>query len=582
MQRVIKFLLVIALGALGMLRAEAQISIDRGVRLEGLWCFPLATDSTQYLYLPDESHLTLDKQNNPQFSFIRYVSSMLDDKDTSSSTIRKAKGGGILHFLLSYDTDERKVRRAQSKLKELTGNDEVKLKGPIVFKEGRFALVSSVLNNATGNNEKKLIAIGEAPVLEGSRIALSFEVDPERSKLLLESFKMNTPDVSLVFDLTFSGLTDAYNAKLTVDWSEVQKYEKIAGGANVYFDSAELEKVYEELKRKNAIKLETSGTDGRMDALVNNAYNKLTDLLFRRIETEQANPADRAGINNLLESLFSNSGGGGAFSSSKLFGFGAHAAYKLKDIKTSGSSVLHFTSRVFSDRHHYIAFNIGDVYKKYGSDTQYFNTVSLSDPDFEQRDIYVGIDGAILPEFDKLINSVTVTLRKQHVNGSTTLNEVNLTKQALKDAQQIKMSYGSVSDTDRNEWLNYDYKAQFQFKGGKTYATPWQQQSASMINLFAPYERKTIRLEGDADLLKSTNVRAIVIQVSYPFFGEIRRMETSVRPEENFQGKQFDLTLPLNQFSYNYTLKWRFKNGTEKTFSGTNDSELLFIDSIPQ
>lgn len=60
-------------------------------------------------------------------------------------------------------------------------------------------------------------------VLQGSKIALSFELDPQRSKLLLESFKTNTPDVSIVFDLTFSGLLDAYNAKMTVDWAEVQE-----------------------------------------------------------------------------------------------------------------------------------------------------------------------------------------------------------------------------------------------------------------------------------------------------------------------------------------------------------------------
>ncbi len=577
----IKIVLAIWLAATGFSKVQAQnIAIDRGVRVEGLWCFPLATDSTQYLYLPDQSHLSIDRQNNPQFSFVRYVSSMPADDDTSGKSIRQAKGGGILHFLLNYDTDERKVKKAQAKLQEVSGNDEVKLRGPIVFKEGRFALVSSVLNTENGTTEKKLMAIGQAPVLEGSRIALSFEVDPERSKLLLESFKMNAPDVSIIFDLSFSGLTDAYNAKLTVDWSEVQKYERLAGGANVYFVSAELEKVYEELQRKNAVKLETAGSDGNLEALVTNAYNKLTDLLFRKVESEQANPADRGGINNLLESLFSKSGG--AMSSSKLFGFGAHAAYKLKDIKTTGSSVLHFNSRVNSDRHHYITFNIGDIYKRFGNDPQYFKTISLSDPDFEQRDIYVGVDGAILPEYDKLINSITVTLRKQHTNGNMTLREVNLSRDAVKDARQIKMSYGSVSDSDRVEWLNYEYKTQFQFKGGKNYQTNWHPQSASMINLFAPYERKTIRLEGDTEFLKSKGVRAVVVQISYPFFGETRRVETSVRPEENFQSKQFDVTLPLNEFKYQYTLKWLFRNGTEKTFSGTNDSELLFVDIIPE
>lgn len=74
MKNVLKLIPALWLAAFGLLKTEAQnISIDRGVRLEGLWCFPLATDSLQYLYLPDESHLTLDRQNNPQFSFVRYV-----------------------------------------------------------------------------------------------------------------------------------------------------------------------------------------------------------------------------------------------------------------------------------------------------------------------------------------------------------------------------------------------------------------------------------------------------------------------------------------------------------------------------
>jgi hypothetical protein len=42
---------------------------------------------------------------------------------------------------------------------------------------------------------------------------------------------------------------------------------------------------------------------------------------------------------------------------------------------------------------------------------------------------------------------------------------------------------------------------------------------------------------------------AVVVQISYPFFGETRRVETSVRPDESFQSKQFDVTLPLNEFN---------------------------------
>ncbi len=560
--------------------AAQQIAIDRGVRVEGLWCFPLVTDPLQYLYLPDQASLAINERKQPQFSFIRYVNN-IDNTASPDKSISQAGGGGVLHFLVTYDTDEKKVKRAEQALRELlNGNDSVKLRGPVVFKEGRFALVSSILNPDNGKNERNLLAIGAAPVLQGSRIALSFEMDPQHSKLLLESFKMNTPDVSLVFDLAFSGLTDAYNAKLTVDWAEVQKNEKISGGASVYFVSAEIEKVYEELRKTNAIKLEMAGDDSRMDALVTTAYNKITDMLFRRVEPEQLPAGQQGGLGGLLNGLFGNSGGG-SMSSGKTVGFGAHFGYKLKDVKTSGTSTLSFNSRISSDRHHYITFNIGDFYKKYGQSQEYFKTVSLTDPDFEQRDIYIGVDGALLPEFDKMINSITVTMKKDHGNGSTTLKEVNIVKSTITENRQLTMNYGSVSDTDRLAWLNYDFKALYNFKGGKTYQTDWIRQNASMINLYVPYERRVVKIDGDAGLLKSKNVRAVTIRIEYSFFGENRSMETTIKPEDDFSQKQFDITLPSGQYAYKYTLRWRMKDGTEKTATGDNDTELLFIDTMP-
>jgi hypothetical protein len=555
-----------------------QIAIDRGVRAEGLWCFPLITDTLQYLFLPDRAMLGTDEKNQPEFSFIRYVNGADTTPVSTDRTISQAGGGGVLHFLVLYDTDEKKIQKAGEKLKELLNNDEVKLRGPIIFKEGRYALISTILNPETGNTERKLMAVGAAPVLQGSKIALSFELDPQRSKLLLESFKMATPDISIVFDLTFAGIQDAYNAKLTVDWTEVQKYEKISAGVKIYFISADLEKVYEELRKTGAIKLETVGEDSRMQAIVDAAYTKVTDMMFRRVEANQLPAAQQDGLGALLSGL----AGGSASGSGGGFPFGAHVGYKRKDSKTRGYSVLNFNSRTGTDRHHYITFNIGDFYKKYGSKEDYFRTVSLADPDFEKRDIFVGVDGALLPEFEKMINSITVTLRKNHQNGSTTLKETNILKNTVLENRNISMSYGSVGDADRLAWLNYEFKAQYNFKGGKTYQTEWRQQNAAMINLFAPYERRVIKLEADSNELKKKNVRAITVRIEYPFFGDKKIMETTVKPEEDLTQKQFDITLPAGQYAYKYSIRWRMKDGTEKTMAGENDTEILFIDTLPE
>lgn len=581
-KRSIYYFLMLA-GLLGILPLGAsaqQIAIDRGVRAEGLWCFPLITDTTQYLFLPDRSMLAMNDKKEPQFSYVMYVAPRPAGAGTDQS-ITKAAGGAILHFLVTYDTDEAKIRKAEGRLREQLQNDKVVLRGPVIFREGRYALVSSIINPETGTSERKLMAMGAAPVLQGSRIALSFELDPERAQLLLESFKTTTPDVSIIFDMTFSGIMDAYNAKMTVDWAEVQKNEKISGGVNVYFVSAELEKIYEELRRTSAIKLDVVGDDDRMQKIVDEAYAKVTDMMFRRVEPEQLPPQEQGLLNSLLGGLFSSQGGG-SFSSGKTFGFGAHVGYKRKDVKLSGTSVLSFSSRNVTDRHHYITFNIGDMYRKYGTSDQYFRTVSLTNPEFDMRQIFIGVDGSLLPEFEKMINSITVTLRKKHQNGSTTLREVTVLKNMVAENRQLSVSYGAVGDLNREAWLEYDFKTQYTFLGGKTYQTEWITQSNSMINLFVPYERKQIKVEADKELLKQKNVRAVSVKIEYPFLGDMRVMEFTVRPDDDLSQKSFDVTLPAGQYTYKYQLKWRFRNNAEKTFSGENDNELLFIDNIPE
>ncbi len=555
-----------------------QIALDRGIKAESLWCFPLVKDSLQYLFLPNDSHLALDKQNNPEFSFIRYVNNIPNTTQSGNDGIRQAAGGGILHFLVTYNTEEKEIARSQNKLRQLLNNNKITIQGPVIFTEGRYALVSSILNPENGRGEKKVLAQGGAPVLEGSRIALSFELDSARSKLLLESFKMNTPDISLVFSLSFQGLTDAYNANMTVNWDDVRKYKKTGGGANLYFLSADIEKMYQALQRTSAITLQTNGKEPNMEALVANMYSRLTDIIFKEDQPEalsgQNGTSER---NDLLSKSIDNLIRDNVFS-----GISAQAIYKRREIATSGSSVFYFNSRTISSRQHYITFNISKFYKEYGKNPNYFKTVSLNDPDFEQRNIYVGVDGSLMPEFDKLINNVTITLRKQHADGNTTLRQVNITKSSFNTQLSPVLSYDAVGDSDRMAWLNYEYKAQFDFKGGKRYETLWQSQSASMINVFVPYERKTIRLECDAALLKEKDVRAVIIQIEYPFFGDTRKIETFLKPEENIESKIFDITMPLNQLMYHYTLKWKFKNGTEKVSSGDNDHELLFLDNIPE
>ena len=93
------------------------------------------------------------------------------------------------------------------------------MKAPIICKQARYTLVSSTL----ANEKKDVLKTGDAPVLENSSMAFSFELSPKDSKILIESFNTGTADVSIVFDFTFEGLSDSYEAKLEVNWTKMQQ-----------------------------------------------------------------------------------------------------------------------------------------------------------------------------------------------------------------------------------------------------------------------------------------------------------------------------------------------------------------------
>lgn len=571
--------------------ATAQpVLMDRGVRAAGLWCFPVAGDSLQYVYLPAGAKLATDDQGRPQFSFVRYVVNTPGDS-ARSATITEARGGGILTFLVLLDTPQSLIHDAEKALREKYKKDEIAIRGPIVFQDGRYTLVSSILKSvpeasAAGDGgagsekvEHAVIATGRAPVLEGNRLALSFDLDPERAALLMQSFQMNTPDVSLVFDMTFNGLSEAYDADLTIDWSEVKQSQAFKAGGTVYFVSADVELAFDEMFKSHAIKLRSSGSDASMEGLLNTVYSKLLELMFRPVEPERV-PADQGG--GIMQALSQIGGANGPMGARKTVGFGASVGYQRKEMRSEGTSQLSFNHRSNVERHSFATFQIGDFHKRYGKDNRYFRAVNLGDPTFQQREVHVSVDAALLPDFEQYVNTVTVTMRKDHQNGEQTLREVVLDRASVKKGVgDLRMVYGWNGDQDRLVWLDYSYRTRWSFKGGGAFETDWTKTSAPMIDLFAPYEHRTVQLVGDGGALKSKGVRAVIVQLDYPFFGERRRPQLVVRPEDAIEEKQVQITLPLGQPDYEYVVTWQMAGNKRLTDKRRDASGLIFVDELP-
>jgi len=296
-----KYLSAILALALLMSVAEAsaqQLMVDRGVQAAGLWCFPVYGDELSYHYLPSRGRLGNTPDAIPEFSFLRYVTEKPTPGDAAS--VSAAGGGGIVTFLVLYDTPAEQVVRAEAALREKLKNDEVVLKGPWAFSSGRYLLVSSILQS-DGTEKQEVLATGTAPTLENSRVAFSFNLDPVRAQLLLESFKMKTPDVSVVFELDFEGLTENYEAEIEVDFDEVRKSQSYSAGGSVYFVGADVEVALDEMRRNNTIKMKTIGSDENLDGLLTTVYDKLLTMLFQKVEPEKV-PGGGGGMLDALGS----------------------------------------------------------------------------------------------------------------------------------------------------------------------------------------------------------------------------------------------------------------------------------------
>lgn len=583
----IPWLLVAMLLVAAPLQAQ-QVSLEGGAYVENLWVFPSASDPNAWYYIPQSARLAQDENGEPVFSFLRYVKNAPSDAG-STKGITDAEGGGIVTLMATYDTPPEVVKKAQRAIKQASENEEAILRGPVIFTEGRYVLVSSVLADE-GEDGRRVLATGNAPVFEGNEVAFSFDIDPQSSKLLLESFKMTTPDVSIMFEMTFTGLTDAYQADLIVNWDEVQKHETMGGGVSALSGmiNADVSKTLDELRKNNAIQLVTRGANDSSEALLDKAMTKILDLMFKKVPPPKPKqgPSD-AGL-GMIAGVMAASGNplvkqaatGDARGSAMYLGASFH--YEKKELKKSGTTTMSLNHQEPADRYVTMVANIGDLYRRYGEDGNRFRTVNIGSPAYQQREVHVGIDGAILPEFDKYINSVTVTMRKRHENGAQTLEEVVVDRNTFnQESRDFRMIYGWNGDADRDAWLQYDYRTRWSFKGGGLLETDWTTTETNMIDLFAPYRRSTVELVGNAELLKEQDVRAVSVLVEYDFFDGRRSREVALRTNDEIDGKEIEITLPLDTDDYDYTITWIRRGKPPAVVSGNDDSGVIFFDEVP-
>ena len=326
---------------------------------------------------------------------------------------------------------------------------------------------------------------------------------------------MSTPDVSLVFDLAFDGLTAAYDAELTVDWAEVRKSSKFAAGATLFFVGATSNAPWTSCDgptpfacaRAAAARPRRRCWTPPTPRSWSCSSGRWSPIACPRPSAAASSvnwprPWSPAKLSRLRRSIT---------------GFGAHAGYQRKELTTEGTSVLSLHHRASVERHSLATFNIGDVYKRYRTDPNFFRAVNLGDATFQQREVHVFVDGNLAADFGRHVNSVTVTLRKaapgwrDHDPGGRARRQQDRTGYGPAHGVRLERRHRPPG-LDR---VRVPHPLELP---GRRRCTRDGLGTGVVRGHLAerPYQLQTISISGSGAALKARKVRSVSVEVEYP------------------------------------------------------------------
>jgi hypothetical protein len=273
-----------------------QIILDEPVKAGQLTLFPDMNNPNAYYYLSDKPRLATDEKGRPKFSFLRYV------QNTTSG--KEGEGGGIVHAVVMLDVTPEQLREADQALQRIRSG--AKIMGPIVYSGGTIALISSIAQ-PNGEFAKTVIGLGKAPILDGQKAAISIHLNKLGAKILHESFKTPTPDLSISFDMSVKGFRKPKKAIIEANFDQMYEHKAFNAGMRGNLGpvvlAAEIKTAFDDLVRSGAIKVINKGADEQMEKLIEDAYSKLTKMMFE--------PANGTGVPGMSEMAASAGGGQG-------------------------------------------------------------------------------------------------------------------------------------------------------------------------------------------------------------------------------------------------------------------------------
>lgn len=538
----------------------SQLVVDRGVRASGYWCLPYADDPLTFRYLPQDVRIARDADGRPMFSMIRYINPLKDND---------AGAGALLTMILEYGTPRGRQATIQKALRTIVGPDAT-LDGPIIFESGAYHLTSSVAEDARVRFDS-----GMAPVLEGGRVAVSMQFEREASTRLWAALQAATPDLSVVFDMTYAGVHSSFAADVVVDWDKARRSldRGLRAGLTVYSVSVggEIEEAIDRMRNDGSISVSMRGEDKMSEELVAHIQEMATNLFFEPLAIEEKTQD----IGNAADELVSMASGL-TQQANQYFSLDFNVKYKRKEIVSTGTAVINIDKQGPASRHWSMVFNAGEIAATLRDDPYYVKTVDLRQA-MPERVLDVRVDARLNSILGDFVDLVTVELRKRHgAADRTTIDQVTITPENSGHDQTIRLHYPRVEGEDYESWFDYEVRTTWRLKGAIQHSSEWISSRDAEVIVHSPVRSATIQAIGDLSELARRGVRAVVVEVRYPYFGEERMARrTALTTESGFDS--FDLIVPSEDAGFRYLVTHVYGNRRE-SFESADKAGFILLD----
>ncbi|WP_394993994.1 hypothetical protein [Emticicia sp.] len=569
------------------------------VLVKGVQFLQEKENPSNYYYLPQYPRLARKEDGSYEFLCMKYIGQ--GGAETN---------GGLFHALVEFTLPAQFVTDLEKDLQEKTGNAKARIAGPVPLQQtmkdgeaapGAFKVVSSILTNTSGKDAftKNIVTSGHAPLLPGSKAAISARLTQEGATLLFNSLQGNTSDVSVTLSGYYEAATQAYNATITAETSVIYNHYSKIQNDQEGFTKDQMRKISDNLLREQLLKIEVFdqsaalGVDSKaMQGILQMVTDKLIELMFDAQNGWSKEPSREAAVEQdqlkgrQERGWFSQTFGGAQ--DTPYYTDHQYVLKKREDIRVN-KFYLNLSQMTSIKVPFFTSGNLSVVYDSLSSitsDNRYFKTVNLDDPDFQKRDVNFQVDGEFSESFKDIFNFVTVSFRKVYGGSQPDATKDLVFKRSdIEKGGDLQLINYPRLGSQTSDWLDYEYRVSWSLKGNNLSVkdpvgeNAWKKSKSSAIALTPPFSRKVIEVDADRSLYKETKQLSATVRFLVMLAGKPQVQKTiTLRANDVMSTSKVTLYYDPNQ-TVAYQITWYDSKGRElkKDVTEITDDYLLLI-----